>query len=126
MVIITSKELTGKLIKEKNFLKGVSVKKANVEQGFLNIQEVLKFISGMGVNRLLVEGGARVWTSFLETGFFDEVVMFTGNKIMNNTATSAFNDFLPINTRLRDFPNLTLKSLLKWEDNIEAKWIASS
>ena len=80
----------------------------------------------MGVNRLLIEGGAKVWTSFLKAGFFDEIVMFTGNKIINDTATSCFNDFLPIDTKLGDFPNLTLTSLLKWKDNIEAKWIVYS
>ena len=93
---------------------------------FLNIKEILKIVSRMGVNRLLVEGGARVWTSFLKAGLFDEIVMFTGNKIINDSATSCFNDFLPLDSRLRDFPNLTLTSLLRWKDNIEAKWIANS
>ena len=85
-----------------------------------------EIISKMGVNRLLVEGGARVWTSFLKTGFFDEIVMFTGNKIFNDSSKSCFDDFLPSNTHLGDFPNLTLTSLLKWKDNIEARWEASS
>ena len=80
----------------------------------------------MGVNQLLVEGGARVWTSFLKTGFFDEIVMFTGNKIINDSALSCFNDFLPPDTRLGDFPNLTLKSLQNWKDNIEARWQVGS
>ena len=124
--IITSKELKDKARKENNFFKGVSIEKANKEKKFLNTQEILKIVSSKGVNRLLVEGGAKVWTSFLETGFFDEIVMFTGNKIINDSATSCFNDFLPIDTRLGDFPNLTLISLLKWKDNIEAKWIANS
>ena len=52
--------------------------------------------------------------------------MFTGNTILNDSSMSCFNDFLPLDTKLRDFPNLTLKSLLKWEDNIEARWIPSS
>ena len=86
------------------------------------MQEILKIVSGMGVNRLLVEGGAKVWTSFLKIGLFDEIVMFTGNKIINDSATSCFNDFLPPDTRLGDFPNLTLTSLQKWKDDIEARW----
>ena len=90
------------------------------------MQEILKIVSRMGVNRLLVEGGARVWTSFLKIGLFDEIVIFTGNKIINDSATSCFNDFLPLDARLGDFPNLTLTSLLRWKDNIEAKWIANS
>ena len=76
----------------------------------------------MGVNRLMVEGGASVWTSFLKTGCFDEIVMFTGSKIINDSALSCFNDFLPPDTRLGDFPNLTLTSLQNWKDDIEARW----
>ncbi len=124
--IITSKELKEKTINESDFFTRVSIENAKMVQDSLNLQEILKIVSRVGVNRLLVEGGAKVWTSFLKTGFFDEIVMFTGNKIMNDSATSCFNDFLPIDTQLGDFPNLTLTSLLKWKDNIEAKWIANS
>ena len=50
----------------------------------------------------------------------------TGNKIINDSGISCFNDILPIDTQLRDFPNLSLKSLLKWKDNFEVKWTANS
>ncbi len=122
--IITSMEPKNMVKKTNDSLKGVNIEKAKSDLGFLNVEEVLKIISRAGVNRLLVEGGGRVWTSFLRTGFFDEIVMFTGNKIINDSAISCFNDFLPPDTRLEDFPNLTLKSLLKWKDNIEARWEA--
>ena len=124
--IITGKKLKDKAINESDFFTRVSIEKAKMVRESLNLREILKIVSRVGVNRLLVEGGAKVWTSFLKTGFFDEIVMFTGNKIMNDTAISCFNDFLPIDTRLGDFPNLTLTSLMKWKDNIEAKWIANS
>ncbi len=124
--VITGKKTKNKARRKTSFSVGISIEKANKEQGLLNIKEILKIVSRMGVNRLLVEGGAKVWTSFLKTGLFDEIVMFTGNKIINDSATSCFNDFLPIDTRLGDFPNLTLTSLLKWKNNIEAKWIANS
>ena len=109
-----------------NFFKTVKIEKAKKENEFLNLKEVLKIVSGAGVNRLLVEGGARVWTSFVQTNFFDEIIMFTGNKIINDSAIPCFNDFLPIDTQLGNFPNLTLTSLVKWKDNIEAKWIPNS
>ena len=64
--------------------------------GLVSIEEVLKIVSKMGVNRLMVEGGASVWTSFLKTGCFDEIVMFTGDKIINDSALSCFNDFYPL------------------------------
>ena len=120
--IITSKKPKNMSIKSSHFLKGVNVEKIKTELGFLNIKEVLKIVSKMGVNRLMVEGGASVWTSFLKTGYFDEIVMFTGSKIINDSALSCFNDFLPPDTRLGDFPNLTLTSLQNWEDDIEARW----
>ena len=124
--IITNREPKEVASKVSDFFKGVNFEKSVKEHGLLNIEEILKIISRMGVNRLLVEGGARVWTSFIKTGFFDEIVMFTGNSIINDSSISCFNDFLPLDTRLRDFPNLTLISLLKWEDNIEARWIPNS
>ena len=124
--IITNRETMKVASKVSDYFRGVNIEKTVKEQGFLNIEETLKIVSRMGVNRLLVEGGARVWTSFLKTGFFDEIVMFTGNSIINDSSISCFNDFLPLDTRLGDFPNLTLISLLKWKDNIEARWITNS
>ena len=120
--IISSKKPKNMSIKSRCFLKGVNIKNVKSEIGFLNIKEVLKIVSEMGVNRLMVEGGASVWTSFLKTGYFDEIVMFTGSKIINDSALSCFNDFLPPDTRLGDFPNLTLTSLQNWKDDIEARW----
>jgi riboflavin biosynthesis pyrimidine reductase len=120
--IITSKKPKNMSIKSRRFLKGVNIENIKSELGFLNIKEVLKIVSKMGVNRLMVEGGASVWTSFLKTGCFDEIVMFTGSKIINDSALSCFNDFLPPDTRLGDFPNLTLTSLQNWKDDIEARW----
>ena len=124
--IITNRETMNVASKVSDYFRGVNIEKTVKEQGFLNIEETLKIVARMGVNRLLVEGGARVWTSFIKTGFFDEIVMFTGNSIINDSSISCFNDFLPLDTRLGDFPNLTLISLLKWKDNIEARWITNS
>ena len=124
--ILISEKLEESAKKKSSLFKGVSFDGAITAEGLLSIKEILKIVSRMGVNRLLVEGGARVWTSFLKTNLFDEIIMFTGNKIINNSATSCFNDFLPVDTQLKDFPNLTLKSLLKWQDNFEVKWIANS
>ena len=124
--ILTNKKIGDISKKESTLFKGVSIERANTTKGLLSIKEILKIISRMGVNRLLVEGGARVWTSFINTNLFDEIIMFTGNKIINDSAISCFNDILPIDTQLRNFPNLSLKSILKWKDNFEVKWTANS
>ena len=120
--IITSKKPKNMPMKSSHFLKGSNIENTKRELGLLSIKEVLKIVSKMGINRLLVEGGASVWTSFLKKGCFDEIVMFTGSKIINDSALSCFNDFLPPDTRLGNFPNFTLTSLQSWKDDIEARW----
>ena len=124
--IFTKKKIEYRSRQDSTLFNGVSMERVNTTQGLLNIKEILKVVSRIGVNRLLVEGGSRVWTSFVKTNLFDEIIMFTGNKIINDSGTSCFNDFLPVDTQLENFPNLTLKSLLKWQDNFEVKWIANS
>ena len=62
--IITSKKPKNMSVKSSRFLKGVNIENIKSELGVLNIKEVLKIVSKMGVNRLMVEGGASVWTSF--------------------------------------------------------------
>ncbi len=44
--------------------------------GHLDLKEVLAFLAGEGITRLLVEGGPRVWRSFLAAHLVDEVVVF--------------------------------------------------
>ncbi len=44
--------------------------------GHLDLKEVLAFLAGEGITRLLVEGGPRVWRSFLAAQLVDEVVVF--------------------------------------------------
>lgn len=56
---------------------GVKLFKCNTRDLF----QVLQLISENGVTRLLVEGGAEIHTSFLREGFWDEMAVFTGNKI---------------------------------------------
>ncbi|MFP4313288.1 MAG: bifunctional diaminohydroxyphosphoribosylaminopyrimidine deaminase/5-amino-6-(5-phosphoribosylamino)uracil reductase RibD [Alphaproteobacteria bacterium] len=53
--------------------------------------QVLQVISENGVTRLLVEGGAEIHTSFLREGLFDELAIFTGNRILG-AGLSAFRD----------------------------------
>ena len=61
--IITNRETMKVASKVSDYFRGVNIEKTVKEQGFLNIEDTLKIVSRMGVNRLLVEGGARVWTS---------------------------------------------------------------
>ena len=92
------------------------------KKGKLDISEILLKIGSLGINKLLVEGGSSIWTSFIKQAFFDEIIIFWGNNILNGTAMPTFNDFLPVNSRIKTFPRLKLKYIKNWTNDIEAAW----
>lgn len=57
-----------------------------------DLYQLLQLISENGVTRLLVEGGAETHSSFLREGLFDQLAVFTGDKLFGS-GFSAFNDF---------------------------------
>ncbi len=105
---------------------GLQVIKVGQKHGQLDISEILLKIGSLKVNKLLVEGGSATWTTFIKANFFDEIIIFSGNNIMNGSAMPAFNDFLPVNTRIKRFPRLKLKYVKNWGDDIEAVWKTTS
>lgn len=56
-----------------------------------DLYQVLQVISQNGVTRLLVEGGAEIHTSFLREGLWDQLAIFTGEKVFGS-GHSAFKD----------------------------------
>jgi len=92
------------------------------KKGKLDLSEILLKIGSLGINKLLVEGGSSTWTSFIKETFFDELIIFFGNNILNGNAMPTFNDFLPVNTRIKGFPRLKLKYIKNWGNDIEAVW----
>jgi riboflavin biosynthesis pyrimidine reductase len=52
----------------------VRVRKAR--EGGVDLKDALKKIVGLGVNSLLVEGGAKIFTAFVAKELFDEIRIF--------------------------------------------------
>ena len=119
--VFTKKDCDKKKIDQlrKLGLKDIQVGKKN---GLLDISEILLKIGNLQINKLLVEGGSSIWTTFIKENFFDEIIIFSGNNILNGTAMHSLNDFLPVNTPLRSFPRLKLKDTKSWGDDIETVW----
>jgi len=57
---------------------GVQVLRVKATAGGLDLADVLRILSGKGITRLMVEGGARVAASFVEAGLVDEVWLLRG------------------------------------------------
>jgi 3,4-dihydroxy 2-butanone 4-phosphate synthase/GTP cyclohydrolase II len=61
---------------------GVAVREVPAGPGGVDLPAGLRALAGMGIGSVLVEGGARVLTSFLRTGLVDRVVVSVAPSIM--------------------------------------------
>ena len=119
--VFTKKNCDKEKIKQIRKL-GLNPIQVGKKKGKLDISEILLKIGNLRINKLLVEGGSSIWTSFIKETFFDEIIIFWGNNILNGTAMPTFNDFLPVNTRIKGFPRLKLRYIKNWGNDIEAVW----
>lgn len=70
----------------------------------LDLKAVLHTLSAQGITRLLVEGGAKVASSFLKTGLVDEVWLFRGAQDIGNDGLPALDGLeLSVVTRSPSF-----------------------
>lgn len=77
-------------------------------KGLLDIKDVLKSLYKLGYNSLLVEGGANIFSQFVENDLFDEIDLFLAPKIIGQ-GISTFKDYR-IN-KLKDAKEVYLKEI---------------
>jgi diaminohydroxyphosphoribosylaminopyrimidine deaminase/5-amino-6-(5-phosphoribosylamino)uracil reductase len=56
----------------------------------LDLAEVLAVLHGLGIASVMVEGGGRLFDSFLQTRLYDEIVLSTANKLIGGEAAVQF------------------------------------
>ncbi len=77
-----------------------------------DIAAVLKAIAEQGVNILLIEGGAKIHTSFLNSGLFDELMIYRAPTLLGDTAKSVVSDLnIDTLTQRLDLNRVTLRPL---------------
>lgn len=74
-IIFTSKE-------PKNRIEGISYKITGVKNNKLDLLEVMSHLNDIGIIQCLIEGGASVYTSFLEEKLVQEVYLYRSNVIL--------------------------------------------
>ena len=74
----------------------------------LAIKEVLNALSGRGITRLMVEGGAKVASSFIASGFVDEVWLLRGPDMIGTDGIAAL-DAQPL-TAITQSPRWTARA----------------
>jgi diaminohydroxyphosphoribosylaminopyrimidine deaminase/5-amino-6-(5-phosphoribosylamino)uracil reductase len=69
--------------------RGAKIIAMETEGGHIPPADILRKLASMGVNRLLVEGGAGLASSFVRSGTADEMLLFVSPRVMGN-GISAF------------------------------------
>lgn len=68
---------------------GATICPVPARDGRLDLGAVLSALGGMGITRLLVEGGAKVVTSFLQADFFDRLLWFRAPSLIGGDGVAA-------------------------------------
>lgn len=95
-------------------MRTILVRAPAVQKNYVDVDFCLKELYNMGVYRLLVEGGARIFSTFLENRIADEVMWFYGNKIFGS-GRDAFS--LNTITDISDAVTLRNVKIRRFKDN---------
>jgi diaminohydroxyphosphoribosylaminopyrimidine deaminase / 5-amino-6-(5-phosphoribosylamino)uracil reductase len=84
-VVFTSRKAS--LARENGFqAKGIQVFRVPLSRKMLSLKAVLSILHSLDVRTLLVEGGGRVHSSFMEQKLADEAILFVSRKILGGNA----------------------------------------
>lgn len=90
----------------------------------VNLIKLIEQLKSMGVNQLMVEGGAGLNFAMLSQGLVDEIYTFIGNIIIGGSLSPSLSDgagFLE-----QEILNLKLKSFNQMDDGILIEWIVEN
>lgn len=88
----------------------------------VDLETLLSELYGMGIRRLMVEGGGRLIGSLFSLGFVDEYITFIGNIIIGGETAPTPADGPGFVTE-ETFPALTLFSLEKMDHGVLLHWM---
>lgn len=78
-----------------------------------NLKNIMFRLSELGISNLLVEGGAKIFTSFLNENLYDKVLIFRSNSFVGSKGYSAIGSLNAVKIKRL----LTLRKLYQIEDN---------
>ena len=76
------------------------------QEGYLHLLALMESLHREGIRRLMVEGGARVLASFLESQLVDFVVVIISPLILGGLPAVHFKNFMKSTDSKKDFPRL--------------------
>ncbi len=116
-IVITSEKNKSKL-KKINQLEKLGVKVLFVKldaQGRMQLKSVLKEIAKLQISSILVEGGSKIYSSFLKQKLFDNIFLFVSPKILGN-GLKTFSELK--SNKLSDAAKLNIRRTQKIGDDL--------
>lgn len=87
----------------------------------VDLKKALEILYGMGIQKLMVEGGSTLLWSFTSQELFDEIRVYVGALIIGGKDAPTFVDGTGF-TKEEEFPKLMLKSVEKIDDGVLLTW----
>ena len=102
MLIVTGKNANPEK-KKKLIEAGAEVLSVPMKNGRSDLKYLLKQLSKRGIAQVLVEGGAKVITSFLKQRLADEIVIYIAPKVLGEKGTAQISPAMAKLTQSRQF-----------------------
>ena len=95
---------------------------STLKNGNLNLDEIFKNLSKLGLTSVLVEGGGKIATSLLEVGLVDKLILFTAGIILDKNGIDGFQPSIPESINLNNYNRYDLEKSLTIGNDVAHFW----
>ena len=95
---------------------------STLENGNLNLDEIFKNLSKLGLTSVLVEGGGKIATSLLEVELVDKLILFTAGIILDKNGIDGFQPSIPEIINLNNYKRYKLDKCLSIGNDVAHFW----
>ena len=99
---------------------------STLENGNLNLDEIFKKLSKLGLTSVLVEGGGKIATSLLEFKLVDKLILFTAGIILDKNGVDGFQSSIPEIINLDNYNRYHLDKSLTIGNDVAHFWNINS
>ena len=95
---------------------------STLKNGNLNLDEIFKSLSKLGLTSVLVEGGGKIATSLLEVDLVDKLILFTAGIILDKNGIDGFQPSIPESINLNNYNRYDLEKSLTIGNDVAHFW----
>ena len=95
---------------------------STLKNGNLNLDEIFKNLSKLGLTSVLVEGGGKIATSLLEVDLVDKLILFTAGIILDKNGIDGFQPSIPESINLNNYNRYDLEKSLTIGNDVAHFW----